>query len=463
MTTKRIKGKLVLASIALGLGNSVLLAQVVDRGLSAPSNTAQAFQGGSIARDSGLSQPLDLLNDFYPAIAVVISDHDNVRRRPDFDEDDLKITILPSLAYRTSIGRHQFYAAYNGTYTFHDEITQEDSTSNRFDGSLGLDVSRRWDVNVFGGFGDGVEERGVSGGREFNRFGNNGIGNGPEKIDYVRYGADLIFGRKIGVVTAVLGYEYNESGFRSPDLVNQENAGNRDRESESVHVDLSWRFASKTSVFGRVQRTETDYLSATANIDNDQTDFLVGLRVKPSGTLNGVLAVGRSDRDFDDRSREGYDDNAYYANLSYSINPYSVLSFNASRQIEEPGEEDSSFYESELIGASWNHALTPKLSFELYGKLIDDDYDNEREDEFTDWGAGLDYAWRRWLTAGIFYGQVERQSTRAEVEYEDTYFGIRLRSDLRPLLKGRGRREIEPYSFESARKKNLRKKTNRSQ
>jgi len=38
-----------------------------------------------------LNQPLDLLNDFYPAITVTIADHDNVRRRPGVQESDLKI------------------------------------------------------------------------------------------------------------------------------------------------------------------------------------------------------------------------------------------------------------------------------------------------------------------------------------------------------------------------------------
>ena len=307
---------------------------------------------------------------------------------------------------------------------------------------------QRWDVNVFGGFGDGFEERGISGGLEFDRFENSGVDSGPEKIDYLNYGADLIFGRKTGIVTAVLGYEYSESDYRSFDLLNQDNSRNRDRVSESVHFDLNWRFASKTSVFVRVQRTETDYAAQTANIDNDQTDFLVGVRLKATNKLNGVLSVGRSDRDFDDPSREGYDDNAYYANINYSLSPFSVISFNASRIVEEPGDINSSFYESELFGAAWNHALTPKLSLEIYGKLIDDDYDIERQDQFTDWGVGLNYSWRRWLDIGAFYGEIERESTLSEVEYEDNYFGVRLQSDLRSLLRGRRRAEgIEPSSF----------------
>lgn len=421
--------------------------QVADKGLSPAANTYSSYQNASIARDSGLSQPLDLLNDFYPAIEVLITDSSNVRRRPDVEEGDLKITVLPSLAYRTNIGRHQFYAAYNGTYTFHQDIDEEDAESNAVKAKLGLDLTRRWDLDVFGGYGSSFEERGISGGREFSAFANSGFGSGPEEVEYLTYGADLIFGRKIGVLTAVLGYEYSESNFKSNDLANSLSDGGRDRETESVHFDVDWRFASKTSVFGRVERRETNYNSVFTDIDSDQSDFLVGLRFAPTSTLSGVLAVGRSDKDFKSPSREGYDDNSYYANLNYNISPFSTVYLSASRVVEEPSDENSSYYESEFLGVSWNHDITSHLIFDAYAKLVDDDYDTDREDQFIDWGLGLDYVWRNWLTAGIYYGEIERQSTAENIDYDESYFGIRIRSDLRSLLKGRGQKRPEPSSF----------------
>ena len=448
MIINRIKGRLILVAAGGVLAMTTQAhAQVADSGLSPASNTYRAYQDASIARDSGINQPLDLLNDFYPAISVTISDHDNVRRRPDVQEDDLKIVARPSLGYRTSIGRHQFYASYSGTYVFHQDLTQEDAESNNLSAKLGLDLTRRWDLDVFASYGDSFEERGVSGGRSFNQFADNGVNSGPEGIEFVSYGADLAFGRKIDVVTAVLGYEYRESNFDSDDLFNNADSGDRDRESESLHFDVNWKFASKTSVFGRIERTETNFDLSAPNLDSGQTDYLVGLRFKPAKALNGVLGVGRSDRDFDDSSREGFDGGIYYANLNYAINPFSVVQFNASRLVEESGDEDASFYESELFGVSWTHSLTPRLVFDAYAKWIDDDYDIGREDQFVDWGVGLDYAWRNWLTAGIYYGEIERDSTTDGIDYEDQFIGIRLRSDLRSLLEGRGKKRPEPSSF----------------
>ena len=453
MNTNRVKGKLILAGTGVMLVMSAAAsAQVADRGLSPASNTYRSQQDASIARDSGLNQPLDLLNDFYPAISVTISDHDNVRRRPDIEEEDLKVVARPSLGYRTNIGRHQFYASYSGTYVFHQDLTQEDAESNTLSAKLGLDLTRRWDLDVFASYGDSFEQRGISGGRDFNQFIDNGLNSGPEEVEFITYGADLAFGRKIGVLTAVLGYEYSESNFSSSDLFNNADSSDRDRESESLHLDVDWRFASKTSVFGRIERTETNFDLRAPNLDSGQTNYLIGLRFKTDDALSGVVGLGRSDRDFDDSSREGFDGNIYYANLSYAINPFSVVQFNASRLVEETGDEDSSFYESELFGVSWTHSLSPKLIFDAYAKWIDDDYDIGREDQFVDWGVGLDYVWRDWLTAGVYYGEIERDSTIDGIEYEDQFIGIRLRSDLRSLLAGRGRKQPEPSSFGYPRK-----------
>jgi len=449
MNIKRIKGRLILVGTSLSLAAATgVSAQVSDRGISPASNTYRSYQDASVARDSGLNQPLDLLNDFYPAIAVTITDHDNVRRRSDFQEQDLLVVAQPSLGYRTNIGRHKFYAAYNGTYTFHQDLEQENAESNTVNAKLGLDLSRQWDVDVFAGYGDSFEQRGISGGRAFNQFTNNGIDSGPENTEFLSYGADLIFGRKIGTLTGVLGYEYSELSFDGGDLFNGAESSDRDRQSESVHLDLNWRFASKTSVFGRIQLTETDYDLSQPNLDSDQTDYLVGLRFKPASALSGVVSVGRSTRDFDDSSREGFDGSTYYANLNYSISPLSTINFNASRFVEEPGDENASFFESELIGVSWNHALTTRVSFDAYVKFLDDDYDIDREDQFRDWGIGLDYVWRSWLTAGIYYGEIERDSNIDGLDYEDQYIGIRLSSDLRSLLEGRGKKRPEPSSFD---------------
>lgn len=446
----RETGWLILSGGSALLFSAAVSAQISDRGLSPAANTYRFYQDSSVARDSGLNQPLDLLNDFYPAIEITIADHDNVRRRPGFDEDDLKIEVKPSLAYRTNLGRHQFYASYSGRFTFHDEFDREDSDANDISAKVGLDVSRSWDVDVFVNAGSTFEGRGISGSRPFDVSFQGNTDEGPDRIDYRRYGADLIYGRKLNHISAVLGIEHGDTGFQADDGGGFIPAGNRDRESDSIHLDLNYQVGARTSVFGRVQQTEVDYDRSVRSLDSEQTDYLVGIRWKPTNRLSGVVGVGRSDKDFDDATLEDYDGSNYYANLGFAISPFSKIQFAASRAIEEPSDIQASFYNSELFGVSWDHSITSHLVFNVYSKWIDDDYNTGREDQFSDWGLGLDYAWRPWLSAGLYYGEIERESTLRGVAFEDSYFGIRLRSDLRSLLERRSKSSTEPSYYPPA-------------
>jgi len=127
-----------------------------------------------------------------------------------------------------------------------------------------------------------------------------------------------------------------------------------------VHLDLTWHFAPKTSVFGRVQFTDTNFDIQEPDLDSEQVEYLVGLRFKPANALSGVVGAGRTVRQFDDIEREEFDGSTYYVNLNYSINPFSTIEFNASRFVEDPSDAESSFFESEFFALGWTHALTEK-------------------------------------------------------------------------------------------------------
>ena len=446
MINKNRLTKEALGSAALLLMSILAWPALAQVGISPAANTAGSFADDSIMRDSGIDQPLNLLNDFYPAIEVTIADHDNVRRRPELNEDDLKISVMPSLAYRTNFGRHQFYAAYSSVFTFHSDFEQEDAESNNLMAQLGLDLSQRWNLNLFAGIGTAYEERGISGTRPFDQL-LVGPDRGPDTLKYQRYGADLIYGRNVSRLNAVLGFESETSKFNNNFQGRENFSGGRDRETDTLHFDLSYQLGSRTSVFGRLEVAQTDYQRELNSLDGELTNYLFGVRWKPSNALSGVIGVGGSERTFDDVTRSDFDGDMYYVNLNYMFNPFSNLGVTASRAVEEPGDQFSDYYESQLFGVSWNHSFTPSLLFNVHAKWIDDEYNTGRKDDFFDFGLGLDYVFRPWLTAGLYYGELERDSNINDGDYNDSYFGIRLRSDLRPLLKGR-RSKVEPESFE---------------
>jgi len=452
--TSYVSGRLLILGACLFLVGKQSQAQIELKGINTAPNLAGSFNGDSLPRDSGFNEPLDLLNDFYPSIEVRLENTSNVQRRSDVENSDNRLIVNPVLGYRTNIGRHGFYAAYTGNFVRHADFTQENSNSNNFDLKLGLDLSKRWDLDLFGSFGNAREERGVSGTRDFFLTVEDGafVDQGPDRVSYDNFGVDLIYGRKLGTFTAVLGYERGSSSFRS-ESGSVIDGGDRDRTSESVHFDINYRFKGNTAVFARIENRSVDFNRFGDSLDSDQTDWLVGLRVKPTSRLSGVIGYGQTDRDFDDSSLNGFDGNTYYGNVTYSITPFSTIQFGAARSVEEPSSSDASFFVSEIFSLSWEHALTDNLVFDSFAKSLDDDFENGRRDEFFDWGVSLDYAVRPWLTVGAYYEDIDRDSNTAGVAFEDRIFGIRLKSDLRTLLRNRrAKRDIEPISFGRSRK-----------
>ena len=83
-----------------------------------------------------------------------------------------------------------------------------------------------------------------------------------------------------------------------------------------------------------------------------------------------------------------------------------------------------------------NYQLLPqKLDLLAYYNRIDDDFDSGREDKIDDYGIGLVYHARRWLSLGFRYGKSERDSNRADANYDDTYYDIFLQFNAGKSIK----------------------------
>jgi len=428
-----VAGALIL--VAANVQAEVANLQITNTGVSPASETFRSFNDSSLTRDRDVQNALDLLSDFYPSITVSYTKHDNIRRRNNAEENDSRLTIEPSLAYRNDFGRHSLFLSGSVQFNAHDDFEQEDADATTLKGLVRFDLTKRFDLEINAALLETFEERGVSGGRTLGSLGQNlninELDEGPDEVDISIFGADLIYGRGISRLNAVIGFEKVDTDFKNNFQGSGVRFADRDRESDSIHLDLSYELAARLRLFGRLEKTDIDYERSFATLDSELNTVLVGVRWSPSAKLNGVLGVGKQDKDFDLATREDYDGSTYYANLNYAVKPYSIISLNASKFVEEAGDDNSDFFTSRLIGLSWSHSLSERWSLGAYTKTIDDEFNNGREDDFDDFGLNVDYKWRRWLTAGVRFGKLERDSNRVGIPYEDQYIGITLRSDLR--------------------------------
>jgi len=96
----------------------------------------------------------------------------------------------------------------------------------------------------------------------------------------------------------------------------------------------------------------------------------------------------------------------------------------ASRAVEESSDSAASFFVSDLIGVTVNHGLSERLNLLGYYNQTEDDFSNNRLDNVKDYGVGLDYAMREWLSLNARVGRVERTSNEADIPFEDTFVSI---------------------------------------
>ncbi len=391
---------------------------ITNNGISTGSNTYRSFNDSPLTRDRDVQSAFDLLQDFYPAVEMSVTSHDNVRRRSNAQEEDTVITISPSVEYRTNLGRHDLYLSGAAKATMHDEFDSEDQSATNLRGNFRIDASKKIDVDLHGTLLSTYEDRGASGTNAFNE-----ITDGPEEIDINTFGADVRYGKNISRLNAVVGFETQAVEYERTD------SQIRDRDSEQVHLDVAYDVTGSTSAFVRIANRDVDYINT--DLDSTESTTLVGVKFKPTGKIDGVFAIGNTDKDFESEAREDYNGSKHYANLNYAIKPHSVVSLNASSTVEEPGEDNSDYYVTDLVGLAWEHELSDKLSFNVFTKSFEDDYNNGRFDEFDDVGFGFQYALRNWLTAGLNVGSIERVSNRENVGYEDDYVGLVLKSNFR--------------------------------
>jgi len=104
----------------------------------------------------------------------------------------------------------------------------------------------------------------------------------------------------------------------------------------------------------------------------------------------------------------------------------------ASRAVEESSDSAASFFVSDLIGITVNHGLSDRLNLLGYYNQTEDDFSNGRLDDIKDYGIGLDFAMREWLSLNARVGRISRGSNESDVEFNDTFVSVGLSAKRQP-------------------------------
>lgn len=409
---------------------SIVLAVVASGILSSSTVLAQNIPGASIAAPTygippsantvrALNDPPGViegvLSGFYASLGVAVGRTDNANRVPESSEfygSDTITAFTPRLGYQTNLGRHAALIEYVGFSENYQDFTNLDAVDNRIHGVIDFDLTDKMDAGIWAGWADVNERRGTSGAPVLQIE--------PNEVEITNIGADLRYGtqaaRHIQVRVGVDGedwrYQNNEQQFR-------------DRDTNGAYGEIHYNVSVKTSVFLFADYREFEYTNASAtNSDSEETTAQVGAEWQATSKTSGRIQIGRADKDFKDPTVPDTDGTTYLARITWQPKSYTSVNLYGSKRFEETSSALGNSYVSTLWGIALNHSFARRWTSDIHLNFINDDFDTGREDDYYDFGVGVDYLFRWWVSFGARYNYIKRDSNIALNDYEENIFGL---------------------------------------
>ncbi len=361
----------------------------------------------------------DVLNGFFPSIDLIFTDTNNARR-DQTNESDTFYSVIPSLVYKTEFGSsNEFQAGYIARFERFSDVDDEDTTSTRANLGVLLDVSRIVDVDIFANRTDAEQTRGSSGSRVI-------IIGEEDEFDATTVGARITVGRRTNPLQIVLGADQTASNFSNND---QEL---RDRDSIEINGSVFYNFSPQTAIFLNSSNRDIDYDSDALGRDSDETELSVGVRWEPTYITTVNVSAGNLEKDFDDSTIEGFDGSTYLGSIDWSPRDATRIHVYVSRRTEESPELDSNFFTSDVIGIGLSQDIGRRFTLTAYTNSTEDEFDDGRNDDISDHGIGLSYGFNRWLSIGVRYSSLDRDSNFEAASFEEDLISLSIRGSWEP-------------------------------
>lgn len=406
---KRVATKKVVMTIVMAMVSGSLWAQESRFGISPSARVYDAINNPATQLSDG-DQGL------YASIGIGYTRQSDVRRSSvsevaDDSDRDSAIVITPSVRYKTDIGRHAAEVSVTSQFGRYDDFEDEDFDNYTASALANFDITKKLDLDVYGSFTSASEQRGASGTRIEQDL-------DPDEVEILGYGGAFTLGRDDSRVQIALGADQDEWRYQNND---QEI---RDHDDTGVYGRVTYNVSPRTALFVEARNTDVDFLRDGFNSDSTELSYNVGASWDITAKTSGTVSIGRTDKDFDDPSLADAEETNYAVRLGWSPLERTRFSLYGARQIEESTSVLDNFFISELIGVSVSQSFGSRWNVFGYINNTQDEFDSGREDEIVDYGVGVDYAIRRWLSMGVKYSIIDRDSTDPGSEFKDKLLSL---------------------------------------
>ena len=341
-------------------------------------------------------------------------------------------TISPAVKLLLPVSRHEFFAEYKADFNLYsvdsetNYIQQRAGGGAKFQFSHGLDMSLTYyylDSEIPRRSKTGLTEQGIP--DEFFR-------SRPYNQDDFK-----------GLVGWTFADRWRAEGFYSYlDYKFKNSLDSFSNYNNPLYgARLFYRLTAKMSVLGEYNYQVVTYPDDSAFDYKTQLAYL-GLAFDPAAKLNGELKFGYENTKYE-QSLPGQADSitgtALDVNLTYKLNDRSSLKLLSNRAIRADIDTNAPYTETK-VGLEFRHVWSrdEKVSGRIkgsYGTLSFDgqtfDVDGSlknREDRRWDFGVGIGYDLKRWLTMGLGYDYVNNSSNFITYDYRENRFSFNLQA-----------------------------------
>lgn len=200
-----------------------------------------------------------------------------------------------------------------------------------------------------------------------------------------------------------------------------------DRNEDMFSLISSYRFFSKTSLllefdYGRIRYDDV------FNSDADYYQWLTGVRGKLTAKTIAEVKLGYQARDYEEAGESDYEGFVTNTRIDVTFSPSDELVFDFLRSPHESSYATVNYFIINYFGLGYRHDFNEKCSGNIYGSYQVNEYPvettegtetKEREDEFWSLGVGVNYHFKEWLTGGLKYEFVERDSNFDIFDYKN--------------------------------------------
>jgi opacity protein-like surface antigen len=356
----------------------------------------------------------------YPDLSATYMYDDNVYASRKNEASDEIITVSPELRIKSNFSRHSLEIGTGVNINNYHQFNTENTNDSWVYGKGRIDITDA--TNIYGGasLSRDHEDRSSSDSAELFDL---ATATGVTLANPTRY-TDL--GGNVGIyheltdrLNVRLGVSASELNFEDTPLVGGGiySSDYRDRKETLLGGRVTFKASDSVNLFvqGMNDTRQYDISSTAFNHNSHGFNADIGMAVKPSDALSAEAYVGRMRQYYDNSAFENLSATDYGLNVKYKTTPWTTLSLDLDRSLEETTITDSSGYINTSLTGRVNHSLSRDLALNASLTRQWSAYnDMDRQDIYTGAGVGVKYYVTNAIYTGADYQYRHRNSTATQ-------------------------------------------------